>query len=479
MILLLFCTICYTILYTLCFIHRPIIFSKHRKFLSVTPKLICPMYILPTGISNSIYQIFRKVKITGFSSKKDIILDVEDGGRILLEAYEPKDTSNRRKNLFRVFLDIPSSHLLIVINISMRMSKTMLKFTILMIDEISGRRLKAIKNGIIKRRRINAIKSLRKSYEDNTKLGSTIVNISNDNRNINNKNIDIMNNSRNIDIMKDVNINNDIDIMNDIDKVKDMDTDVINNVLLIHGLNGTSKSTYIKGMANLFLKKKCRVFCFNARGAIIPPSSNTFNHIGLISDIHSAVKYILDHHDGNLSIIGFSMGANWVGKYLGEYPNNSRIKMGVGVCCPFNFVKLRCYFRGTSIFNKTMSRFMTWNYKRYIRRSVKTPIDLNRCKTLEEIDEKLLKSVFKHETLDSFYHNSSCVNFLDKITVPTLFLCASDDPLIPVSMIPLEYFEKNDNLSFLIMKGGHLGFFNNGRKTNAEIIVEKYYETIE
>lgn len=248
------------------------------------------------------------------------------------------------------------------------------------------------------------------------------------------------------------------------------------NVLLIHGLNGSSKSTYIMGMAKVFLKRGCRVFCYNARGAQIPPKSNLFSHHGLTSDVRFTVEHILDVYGGNLSLVGFSLGSNWVTKFLGEY-SHPRLRMGVSICCPFDFAFLNEHFRAEYYITKFVNYCMSRNYKRYLRKSMLEAVDLNGCHYLDEIDTALL-GILGKDDLAEFYRENSCISYISKITVPCLFISASDDPVIPAKVIPFEACIENINTGVILLKGGHLGFFTNCKETMAEIITGEFYDRI-
>ncbi|KAI5180302.1 uncharacterized protein PAEPH01_2734, partial [Pancytospora epiphaga] len=248
------------------------------------------------------------------------------------------------------------------------------------------------------------------------------------------------------------------------------------NALLIHGLNGTSRSTYIRGMTNVFLKRNCRVFCYNARGALHPPRSNEFSHIGLTSDIRKVVEYILKNYQGDISLIGFSLGANWVAKLLGEY-SNDRVSFGVAICCPFDFNYLRTYFKTNSYYARFLNYSMSRNYKRYIVRSMSVPINLSGCRFLDDIDSELL-SIYKVKHIDDFYKENSCISYLHNIKTPTLFINTIDDPIIPHEVIPFEKCLENENIGVAILKGGHLGFFTNRSETMAETIVGEFTDKI-
>lgn len=476
----------YTVYYTVMFVHKPVVYSKNKRVVELASKIVCPLFLLPSGIPNSIYQIVRKIEVSKHSVRKHVILEVEENVRILIEIFEPVPFKVRKRSRTINFLDLifqgPFRQFLLIFHITFLITKSLINL-LLILFRIKGFS-KVIDKGMIKRmveikkKNVNDIKSNKDASRDNC----------NDISNISNNDIKSNKDANNIITNKIIDINNKlIDINNklidtnnnkDINKLIESKSLIKDNVLLVHGLNGSSRSTYIKGMANVFLEKQCRVFCFNVRGAIIPTTSNTFNHIGLISDIKKTVDYILENYSGQLVLVGFSMGANWISNYLGTYfINNPRIKMGISICCPFDFLNLKNHFKN-NFFGKLLNSFMTLNYKRYINRSLIKPVDLTHCKNLEEIDTELLANYLKSASLDQFYSESSCVGVIHNISVPTLFLCAIDDPLIPQCIIPFEKFEKNENLSFIILRGGHLGFFANGLKTNAEILVEKYYDII-
>lgn len=247
------------------------------------------------------------------------------------------------------------------------------------------------------------------------------------------------------------------------------------NIVLVHGLNGSSRSTYIKGMANVFLKKNCRVFCYNARGTLHPPKSDRFCHHGLTSDLQYTVEYILDNYDGSVSLIGFSLGSNWVAKLMGEYTNN-RIRLGIAVCCPFDFSFLTSYFKN-NYYSQFINYYMCRNYKRYIRRSMLNPINLDNCVFLDEIDTTLL-CIFEKGNLEEFYTESSCAFYIDKIDKPMLFINTDDDPVIPKQVIPIKTCLANENVGVVVLKGGHLGFFTNQHETTAEIIASEFFDKV-
>jgi len=364
------------------------------------------------------------------------------------------------------------------------------------------------------------------------------------------------------------------------------------NVILVHGMGGSSNSTYIKGMANVFLEKNTRVFCFNSRGTRHKPVKSIFSHIGLTSDLKEVVEYVISKYTGNIILIGFSLGSNWVVKLLGEY-SHPRITMGIAICCPFDFISLNSYFNVPSPYRRLLYHLMTWKYKKYINRSMDHNIDLSTCTKVEEIDGKMLeymmgrdimrrgceskegevirrdsenregemirgdyesgtkrdcenrdgevmrrgcesgegvrsnnknknenKNKNKNEPslsrsditsssascngnkdnihmdnrnsihngnknepgnfadLNDYYTSGSCKHYLMGVDKPLLILNSADDPLIPQSILPIEECMRNKNVGLVLIRGGHLGFFRNQKRTSAEIIVEEFYDKV-
>lgn len=416
----------YNIIYFKRFVHRPKIYSHNKKVMQIYSKTIYPYYFFPSGILHTIYQVFRKINVIKQATKSKIVLQMDDKVSILIEIFEPLNNM-ADKIASKQNVSIQMQMLRIIAKI-LKIFKKMFPFFA----------IKFYKASI-------ELCSLKK-HTEKLKKHNTVIHLKSKE--------DLLQNNKNVS----------------------MESEIQGNVLLIHGLNGSSNSTYIKGMANIFLKKNCRVFCFNARGSGIPPTSNVFSHIGLISDIEKTIEYILNNFTGDLTLVGFSMGANWVARILGEYQNIERIRMGISVCCPFDFYKLN-YTSLSSLFYLAINYFLAHNYKRYIKRATIDKLSLKNSKYLQDVDMKMLH-IYGFKNSEDFYKRSSCIRVLGNVTKPILFLNTSDDPIIPENIIPVDECKSNSQISLIIIKGGHLGFFTNGKETMAEVIAGKYFDII-
>lgn len=140
------------------------------------------------------------------------------------------------------------------------------------------------------------------------------------------------------------------------------------SILLIHGFNSSSDSNYIIGLAK-HLTSDYNVFAFNSRGTKINLLTYEYFHIGYTDDVEHVLEYLLTVTDGRISIIGFSLGANWSAIIMSKI-KNERIACGVGVSMPFDFVKLNEYMKRR--FYICVNRMITAKMRNFLYRHIKT-----------------------------------------------------------------------------------------------------------
>jgi predicted alpha/beta-fold hydrolase len=517
----------YSCIYYQKHVHKSRIYTRNPIIAKIQSKMVYPHFLIPFGMFQSLMQLFRRIKIPKNTSLKSIILEIGDEADLIIEMYEPIDIAETtpfsiKKILQKVFELI-------------KRKKKMLQRKILELLNIKyeNRIITALSKYLV-HMKANAVEVedlKEKNKRKITKKGNTCANHSDDSQTyassfnkINNEPFDYSTETKSYleseipldfnamdndikrstssanDNMRGINLSNIPISMNNVDQdtdknhkrhnllyerdkdthkqsnpLKKRESQAKDNVLLVHGLNGSSSSTYIIGMANVFLKRGCRVFCYNSRGAKSPPKSNIFSHVGLSSDIKHTLDYILENYEGNVSLVGFSLGSNWVTKVLGEF-THSRIKMGVAICCPFDFNLLNKTL-SEGIASKIVKFVMLNNYKRYVLKSIKDKLNFSSCSTVEEVDSIILKMV-GIDNLEAFYKESSCVNYIDQIDKPFLFINTLDDPVVPSKIIPFDRCISNPNVGLILLKGGHLGFFINRQVTMAEILAGEFYDKV-
>lgn len=140
------------------------------------------------------------------------------------------------------------------------------------------------------------------------------------------------------------------------------------SVLLVHGFNSSSDSYYIVSLAHR-LMSDYNVFAFNSRGTKINLLTFQYYHVGFTDDVEHVLNYLLSVTKGQISIVGFSLGANWSAILMAKI-KNKRVVCGVGVSMPFDFVKLNQSM--LSRYNIYLNRVITKKMRGFLYKHIKT-----------------------------------------------------------------------------------------------------------
>jgi len=244
-------------------------------------------------------------------------------------------------------------------------------------------------------------------------------------------------------------------------------------VILLHGLEGSSDSNYIKGMAKAAIDSGHDAIALNFRGCSGEVNKVVRSyHSGETEDLHLLIKLTLK--EGNykrLHLIGFSLGANVILKYLGEVGEaiDSRIRSAVSISVP-------CELAACS---DEISKPVNWIYSKRFLSDLKEKVKLKRAITKDvinyekvmaskgiwEFDDNYTAPIHGFESAEAYYETCSGNRFLHNIRIPTLILNALDDTFLAGACYPYE-LAKESKFVFLETPeyGGHVGFVGNGRK---------------
>ena len=84
---------------------------------------------------------------------------------------------------------------------------------------------------------------------------------------------------------------------------------------------------------------------------------------------------------------------------------------------------------------------------------------MNAINSIWEFDDKLTAPLHGFDGAEDYYTKCSSINFIEKISVPTLVVNAANDPFLSPSCYNKVPFEKSTNVFFEIPEtGGHVGF---------------------
>ena len=242
-------------------------------------------------------------------------------------------------------------------------------------------------------------------------------------------------------------------------------------VVLVHGLEGSSESPYMRGMAQTLLEAGCVVHRFNMRtcgGGEF--HCTTLYHGGLTSDLLAWLMDLDRQRRTPVHLVGFSLGGNMVLKLAGEMEEDARPILA-GVCAVSAPLDLAACARRIG---ERGNRLYEWHFLRRMRQRLNL-----RCKvlndarhvetargvrTLWDFDDRITARAFGFTGADHYYATQSSAQFLEGIRVPALVIQAKDDPLIPFSTFDHPAFVTNPFLKLeAVEHGGHIGFLSKMR----------------
>jgi predicted alpha/beta-fold hydrolase len=239
-------------------------------------------------------------------------------------------------------------------------------------------------------------------------------------------------------------------------------------VVLVHGLEGSSESVYMRGMAQALLEAGCAVHRFNLRtcgGSEF--LCTTLYHAGLTTDLFAWLMDLDRRRRTPVYLVGFSLGANIALKLAGEMGEDAR-RILKGVCAISTPLDLAaCARRIGEPRNRLYERHFLRRMRRRLnlRRKVLSNalcVDAaERARSLWEFDDRVTAPAFGFQGAEHYYSTQSCGRFLEDIRVPALLIQAKDDPMIPFGSFHLSAIGRNGCLQLAAVEhGGHIGFLS-------------------
>ncbi|HYH84694.1 MAG TPA: alpha/beta fold hydrolase [Pyrinomonadaceae bacterium] len=245
-------------------------------------------------------------------------------------------------------------------------------------------------------------------------------------------------------------------------------------LLLIHGLEGSSDSLYMRGTARKAYAAGMNVACMNMRncGGTDDLNQSLYNS-GMTGDIHSVIADELAGREGleEIFVAGFSMSGNMVLRLAGDYGSDApRALAGVVAVSPS--IDLDDCARAIEMRENIIYR---WSFMRALRRRVRNKGRLHpslydtrglvRVRTIRQFDERFTAPHGGYRDADDYYERASSFRVIGRISLPTLILHADDDPLIPSGPFRDPSIANNPNVLLILTPGGgHVGFIGDARE---------------
>jgi predicted alpha/beta-fold hydrolase len=244
--------------------------------------------------------------------------------------------------------------------------------------------------------------------------------------------------------------------------------DPAGDIVLVHGLEGSSCAGYMKSMAQAALEAGFATHRLNLRScggteALCP----TAYHSGLTSDLLVVVRELVRAGGRPVYAVGFSLGGNIVLKLAGELGEDAR-PLIAGVCAISTPIDLAaCVRKLEERQNRIYELRFLFGLKQRIRTKHRLAphlfsLDgLGAVRSVREFDDRFTAPAFKFIGADHYYATQSSIRFISRISVPALLIQSKDDPLIPFEIFEQAEIFRNPLVKLLAVEhGGHLGFLS-------------------
>ena len=238
-------------------------------------------------------------------------------------------------------------------------------------------------------------------------------------------------------------------------------------ILALHGLNGSSDSHYMKGLASKAYARGMNVVRLNQRncGNTEHLSAGLF-HSGLTEDARHVIEE-LSGVDGlrSIAVAGYSLGGNLALKLAGEYGDHPpSVLSSVAAVSPIIEIG-EC----TRALERRENILYEWNFVRELKKRMERKerfwpglFDLSTLKairTVRQFDNAFTAPHFGFADAEDYYYRCSAMRVADRIRVPALVITAEDDPFVPPGPFHSEVLAANRHIELHITEhGGHCGF---------------------
>jgi uncharacterized protein len=238
-------------------------------------------------------------------------------------------------------------------------------------------------------------------------------------------------------------------------------------LIVVHGLEGSSESQYMLGIARNGLAAGMNVVRMNQRncGGMDGWAPTLYNS-SRSGDVAAVARNLVER-DGipGFVPIGFSMGGNLVLKLAGEWGSDGPAQFrGVAAVCPA--INLAA---GADALHEPANRiyeyyFLLQLFRRFRRKVRLFPgsFDASRLhgvRTLRDFDDRVTAYYCGFTGADDYYARAAAANVVSRIARPALVIHADNDPFVRILPETRQALISNPNITYVeTADGGHCAF---------------------
>jgi uncharacterized protein len=238
-------------------------------------------------------------------------------------------------------------------------------------------------------------------------------------------------------------------------------------LLLLHGLEGSSDSHYMKGLAEKAFGAGFNAVRLNQRncGGTDHLSEGLY-HSGLADDPRTVLRELIDvDHLPALAVAGYSLGGNVALRLAGEDGADAppQLKAVCSVSAP---IELGICM---DMMERMENRLYEWHFMLGLRERMRMKArlyphlydvrGLDGIWSVRAFDDRYTAPHHGFTGAADYYERASAMRVLERIRVPTLLITAEDDPFISPEPYRRPELAANPALTVVITPhGGHCGF---------------------
>ncbi|HEV2134647.1 MAG TPA: alpha/beta fold hydrolase [Terracidiphilus sp.] len=259
-------------------------------------------------------------------------------------------------------------------------------------------------------------------------------------------------------------------------------------LILVHGLEGSSDSRYIRGITARAIDAGCNVVCMNMRNCGgTDLLTSTLYHSGRSADVGAVIDHFARRHAlQRVALVGYSMGGNLVLKLAGEWGARPPLTAVAAVCPAMDLALSADALHALS--NRLYERhFLRGLMRRYRLKATLFPslykiAGLGPIRSIREFDQKIVAPHCGFRDADDYYHRAAAARVVHNVAVPTLILFAADDPFIRLSPETRANILANPSIRLVeTTRGGHCAFLSSSAGDEihwAESTVVRYLRAV-
>jgi predicted alpha/beta-fold hydrolase len=237
-------------------------------------------------------------------------------------------------------------------------------------------------------------------------------------------------------------------------------------VVIVHGLEGSADSNYVRGIADKAFALGFHAIRMNQRncGGTERLTPTLYNS-GMSGDYRAVLQAFIADGFEKIFFVGYSMGGNLVAKMAGEFGESAPPQLrGVAAVCPAldlsacadalelkqNFIYQRHFVKGL--------------IARYLHKADLFPERYSKngfgpIRTVREFDDEITGPQFGYRDAEEYYQAAGAKRVIGQVRVPLLLITAKDDPFVPYESFLRAGVEANPSIQFVAPDGGgHCGF---------------------